>query len=243
MAGLNPGILVTRTLPGARASAARLTDLGYTAFIDPVLEVHCTGQGTPDLDGIQAVIVTSAHGVTAFVNLQNTRVLPLYCFAGASLEAANHAVYPGPLHTLTGNADELTAMVSDNLRPQNGAVLWVRGCHFAYDVTTALVTKGFAVREWEAYVTRPVKTFLPETIKAWHDDNITAALFHSARGAKTFLTLAGQADLSLGQISAFAISKEVAKSLVCAGFNAVHNAQTPSDTAIIETVLTHLPLK
>ncbi len=242
MGKLAPSILITRTEPGAKASAMRLTQAGYTAITSPVLQVQSSAHPAPDLDGVQCVIATSAHGVIFFAALPGADAVPLYCFAGASLEAALAGSIGDNVHTITANAEELTAMVQKERFPKGGAVLWVRGRHYAFDVKAALVTQGFAVREWEAYEAMAADALNPETKEAFRKGSIKAVLFHSARGAKVFLTLAQQENLPLGEIKAITISGEAAKPLGLAGFNAIHVAENPSEAAIMDAVSAHIPL-
>ncbi|MDQ7019428.1 MAG: uroporphyrinogen-III synthase [Robiginitomaculum sp.] len=236
------GVLITRTQPGAERTAATLRGLGYTALISPALTVCPSQNPTPALHDIQAIICTSAHGVVAIANASGARDLPLFCLAGGSVDMARERGVGGPLHADAITARVLSETIIETLAPDKGPVLWVRGRHFAFDMKAALTSQGFTVREWQGYEARPASALTKEASQAIRQGAIKAALFHSARGAKTFLALAQQSVLSLEKITAIAMSAEVAAGLENQGFFQVNRAIVPGEAAMIGALQSHLPL-
>jgi uroporphyrinogen-III synthase len=226
------GVLITRSLPGAKASAGRLIQNGYTPYIDPVLEIHSSQQTPPDLQNIQAVIATSANGVRAFLGQYKHCTLPLFCLSGASKDEASGGQYAGKIHTVPGNAQDLLALALKRLSPKNGPLLWVRGHHAAFDMEAALIKAGYAVQMWEAYAAWPTSALSEETQRAFTEGRINAVFFHSARGANGFARLARQSGVSLHHSVAIAISPEAAAPLQNCGFTKLHCAPAPSETAM-----------
>ncbi len=236
------GVLITRTQPGAERTAATLRGLGYTALISPVLTVCSSQNPAPPLYDIQAMISTSAHGVAAIAKAPGARDLPLYCLAGASVDTARQKGFNGPLHADAQTARELGETALKTLDPDKGPVLWVRGRHFAFDMKAALTSQGFTVREWQGYEAHPAGALTEEACQAIRQGVIKAALFHSARGAKTFLALARQSALDLAGITAIAMSAEIATGLENKGFLQVNRAIVPGEAAMIGALQSHLPL-
>jgi len=236
------GVLITRTQPGAKRTAATLRGLGYNALISPALSICASQNPAPALHDIQAIICTSAHGVAAIANAPGAKDLPLFCLAGASVDTAREKGFNGPLHASAITAQALGDTVLEALTPDKGPVLWGRGRHFAFDMKAALMSKGFTVREWQGYEARPANALTAEACKAIREGAIKAVLFHSARGAKTFLALAQQSALSLDKITAIAISAEVAAGLENQGFFQVNRAIVPDEAAMIAALQSHLPL-
>lgn len=243
MGGLGAKILVTRTLPGASVTAECLAKLGYAPLISPVLEIHASSHAKPDWQGLQAVIATSATGVDAIAGVPGAQDVPLFCFSGASFKAAKASAFSGGIREFSGNGEGLSQWICQQLSPKDGPVLWVRGRHFAFDVKAAMKAHGFDIREWEAYEARPVKALKPTIAEAMHKGQVKAVLFHSARGAQTFIGLAEQHGISLGGVKAIAVSDKAAKPLTDAGFADLHIAQVPNEDAMVLMLQKALPVR
>lgn len=237
------GVLITRTQPGAERTAATLRGLGYNPLISPVLTVCASQVPAPALHDIQAMISTSAHGVAAIANEPGARDLPLFCLAGASVDTAREKGFVGPVHASAITAQALSETILEILTPDKGPVLWVRGRHFAFDMKAALMSKGFMVREWQGYEARAASALTAAASQAIREGAIKVVLFHSARGARTFLALAQQSTLSLAKIAAIAISAEMAAGLENQGFSQVNRAIVPGEAAMIGALQSHLPIQ
>lgn len=74
MTGPPPRILVTRPRDDAEALAAELDQRGFPVMIQPMLEIRML-EGPPlDLDGVQALLFTSANGVRATAARTKARI-------------------------------------------------------------------------------------------------------------------------------------------------------------------------
>ena len=56
-------IWVTRTQPGANATAARLTAMGHAPLVQPVLKARPIANAVLDLSSIDALAFTSGHAI------------------------------------------------------------------------------------------------------------------------------------------------------------------------------------
>ncbi|PXA92809.1 uroporphyrinogen-III synthase, partial [Caulobacter sp. D5] len=85
-----PRVWITRARPGAEATAARLSALGFTPLIDPLLEVRDL-PWTANLAGVGALAFTSRNGVAAFARISGERGLPVFAVGDATAEVAAEA--------------------------------------------------------------------------------------------------------------------------------------------------------
>ncbi len=78
-------VLVTRPEEDASALAAALAARGFDALVEPMLSVAPAPGVTPplDLDGVQALLFTSANGVRALARLTERRDLPAFTVGDA----------------------------------------------------------------------------------------------------------------------------------------------------------------
>jgi len=239
--GLGAVVLVTRSQPGAGATAKRLEARGYGAVVSPVLRIAMHEQPKPALDGVQALIATSAHGVAALGAVPGAAALPLYCLAGASLATAHDHGLGGNIHPVRGDAAALGAKIAVLCDSQNGPLLWARGHHVAHDVGADLATRGFEVRSWQAYEARPARALDKKAVQALRDGAIKAVLVHSARGAQAFAALAAHHELSLDGLVIIAISARASAPFETIKGILVHVAASPAEDAIMQKLEAVLP--
>ncbi len=239
MAGI--GVLLTRTQPGTMQSARRLEQMGYRPLINPVLEVRPTAQKPPSLSGVQAIIASSANGISFLPMLNGAYDLPLFCLDGASLEKASALGMVGKIHTCDGDGEALARLVQEQISPEDGPLLWVHGRHIAFDIDMLLIQSGYQVHDWVAYETHPVSKLGDKTIKALRHKEIQVALFHSARGAKNFASLVRKQRIPAEHVTAIGISKKACEPLMGAAFSRVIYASVPNETSLLETLQQNCP--
>ncbi len=231
-------VLITRTAPGAAQTGARLSALGYVPIIAPMLVVTSTRQPVPALDGVQALIATSAHGVRAMATLPDAKNLPLFCLSGASANAATELGLAPRI--CDGGGQQLADFVIKALSPKRGAIMWVRGAHFAFDMAAKLTTTGFEVHAWEAYTANAQHMLGDMAERALRTASIKAVLFHSARGAAVFADITAGLGVELRAIKAIAISEQAAKPIADAGFGLVCHAAQSTEEALMRCVQQHI---
>lgn len=228
--------LVTRPLPEAEALARKLEARGIEAMIEPMLEIHFRGEAHGlDLEGVRALLVTSANGVRALARATVRREVPVFAVGEASARAAREAGFRS-VESARGDAPALVELVARRLKPAGGRLLHASGAHLARDLAGPLRAKGFEVRRQVLYETRPARAFSPGLAKAFQEGAIDFVLFFSPRSASTFASLVRKADLAGGlrRVDAFFLSPAVAEAAGALAWRGVWIAPRPEEEALLE---------
>ncbi len=198
-------LLLTRPRPQSEAFADVLAEAlpgRFRSVIAPVMEITAL-PGPVVLDGIAALVFTSANGVAQFTARTAVRRLPAYCVGEITAEAARAAGFTA--HSADGDVVALAQLVVARLRPQDGPLLHVRGIHAAGDLAGALAVHGFEVRGAPLYDQRtcPIGGEACGMLAAGEIRVVTA---FSPRSARLFAAQAGAGAWPLGDATAVALS-------------------------------------
>lgn len=178
-------IVITRALPDADDSAARVNARGGEAIVAPLLHIIPMGYDT-NVEGAQALIFTSIAGVRAFPDAQRMRALRVLTVGDATAAAARAAGF-ADVHSADGDAAALAKLAAAVLAPEDGPLVHIRGTHVAGDVAGQLEASGFRVDRRIAYTAAIAPALPPTLTQAWD-----VALFYSARAAEAFHSLGGE---------------------------------------------------
>lgn len=168
-------VWVTRTRPGAEATARRLRRLGHTALVQPLLAAEAVGAGPIDLSGVAALAFTSGQAVAAFAARSPERSLPVFTVGAATARRARAAGF-ARVEALGGDVGAMAPLLA--ARAGGGLVLHLAAAQPAGDLAGDLARRGAAVRTEVVYRTiarRPSERFLKRLA------DLDAALIHSAR--------------------------------------------------------------
>jgi uroporphyrinogen-III synthase len=209
-------VWITRARPGAEATAARLTDLGYTPLIAPLLEVRPV-KAEIDLIDIDALAFTSINAVSAFAALSPARDRPVFTVGDATARAATEAGFAS-VRSADGDLTALAALIRAD--GKGLTLLHPAAAQPAGDIA-ALVGDAAHVRTVAVYET--VETDA-RPVEAWH-----AVLIHSPRAARA---LASAAPDVAGRL-ACAISEAAATPLAPLVFAEVRIAAAPTEDALL----------
>jgi uroporphyrinogen-III synthase len=226
------GILLTRPAEDAAASAAVLAEHGFDPVVAPLLEVDVRNE-TPQLSGVQALLITSANGIRAFARHSAQRDLPVFAVGDASARTARDLGFAN-VRSAAGEVDDLAALVRRELRPQAGRLLHPAGSAVAGDLAAQLSRSGFAVRRYVAYAARPARE-LPDAARfALTDGSLFAVLLYSPRTATIFRDLVEKAGLAseCRFLEALCLSDAVAAALKPLNFIAVKVAERPEQDSL-----------
>jgi uroporphyrinogen-III synthase len=168
-----PLVWITRSEPGASATARRLEAMGWTPLVAPLLEARPLDTEI-DLAGIAALAFTSAQGVRAFATLSDGR-LPAFAVGDATAEAARAAGF-ADVRSADGDVAALTNLIA---QANPGPILHAGALHPAGDLVGDLTARGLTARAVALYDTvavdaAPALTQLPR---------IAAVLVHSPKAA------------------------------------------------------------
>jgi len=224
--------LVTRPRADADAVARALEARGLEVMVEPLLDITPVPGATVDLNGVQAILVTSANGVRALANTVARRDLPVWAVGEATAAEARRVGF-GRVESAGGDVESLAALVAARVDPTAGTLLHASGHDLAGELASLLLGRGFAVRRAVLYDARPVKSFSPALIEALRGRTLDLALFFSPRTAATFVRLARSAGLDGAAVRAYALSAAVAGALASLPWQTVRVAERPTQEALL----------
>src|SRR5690349_18217460 len=97
-------VLVTRPLDDSIETATRLAAQGHESVITPLLSVRFLEGEALSLDGVQAVLATSANGIRALVRRTARRDVPVFAVGRQSAEEARVAGFSDVRNAEGGSA-------------------------------------------------------------------------------------------------------------------------------------------
>lgn len=212
MTGAGRRILVTRPAEDAEPLIRCLADRGYEAIPEPMLTMRWLDGPEPELDGVQALLFTSANGVRAYARRTSRRDRPAYAVGDATAAAARAAGF-ARVESAAGDVYALASLVAARCAPDAGPLLHVAGTVVAGDLAGALVAAGFTVRREALYEAVAATALGPESVRALSEGGVGGALFFSPRTARSFVRLLAEAGLDdhLRTVEALCLSPAVAE--------------------------------
>ena len=239
---MGPLALLTRPRPDSETLAALLRDRGVGSLIEPVINIHPLDDiQLPDLNKMQALLLTSANGVRALAQLlgppPEARHIALLAVGAASAGAARQLGFQNVV-SAGGNVDSLVALARARLNPARGPLLHVAGTKVAGDLAAILESHGFYVQRERIYEARARAQLSPEAQYALTDSQIDMVLFFSPRSARTFakLSCAAAVDSALAQVTAICLSAAVAEAASGVTWRRVRIAREPEKAALLDEV-------
>ncbi|MGH7101738.1 MAG: uroporphyrinogen-III synthase [Acetobacteraceae bacterium] len=225
-------ILITRPEPGASATAARLTRLGFRPVLAPLLTIRRRAPGLPAAARLQAALVASTQALPALTAAH--RGVPLYVVGDATAEAARGLGFE-MVTSAAGDAAGLATLVAAACRPAAGPLLLAAGAGRGEELAAALRGAGFAVIRRSVYAALPVAKLPGAAHASLSDGRLAAALFFSGETAATFARLVGAAGLSaaLAPVEAITIGPAAAAALRPLPFRSVRVAVRPTEEAVL----------
>jgi uroporphyrinogen-III synthase len=229
-------ILITRPEPDASRTGARLTALGHSVLIDPLLTLEPAAIGSVPGGPFAAVAATSANALRVARKLdaiEPLRSLPLFAVGAHTGEAARAAGF-ATVTVADGDATALARLLLERMQP-GSRVLHLAGAHRAQDLAPTLATGGITVVTLVVYRMRPAKEFSAAVVAALSASAIDAALHYSPRSAATFVALIEKQGLSMAarRLRHLCLSAAVAEPLRSLGA-AAEVAARPDEAALIE---------
>jgi uroporphyrinogen-III synthase len=215
-------IWITRSQPGADATAARLRERGFEPVVRPVLEAQTLEDIALDLTGIDALAFTSGAAITAFARLSPRRDLAVFTVGDATATLAR-AMGFAEVRSAGGDAAALASAIA--AAPQRPSLVLHPGAEEpAADLASMLAQAGVAARAQAVY--RTVATELDRTPEA-----IDAVLLHSPKAAHIVAALVSRGQAV--RMVAFAVSPAVAEPLRGTGFAALAVAPHPDEPSLL----------
>jgi uroporphyrinogen-III synthase len=226
-------VLITRPREDALSLARELAEIGVDALIEPLLTIDYH-DSPPRLAGVQALLMTSANGVRAFVRLSNERTLPLFAVGDATAGTAAEADFEN-VFSAAGDVAALAELVAAKCDPNAGELLHVAGSRVAGDLGGALAAAGFKYRRAVLYAARKAESLTTEARDALRAGGLAGIVLYSPRTARTFAELVRAAGLeeTLADTYAFCLSPAVADALSGLAWRKLAVARRSEQTAMI----------
>jgi len=228
-------VLVTRPLDDSRDTATRLLQLGHESIIAPLLEIRFHDGGDIALDGVQAVLVTSANGIRALARRTTRRDVSVYAVGRQSAEDARTLGFTD-IRNAEGGSDALATAAAGWADPKQGGLLHISGTDVAGNLAGTLEALGFTVRHETLYDAVQVTTLPEAAAEALKQDTLDAVLIFSARSAEAFVTCVQRASLEshCRRLTAIAISPAAAAPLIVLSFKAVKTPAHPNQDEMLK---------
>jgi len=234
-----PGLraLITRPREEAESLTVALAIRGIEAIVEPLMEIHWQIPGTLDLDGVQAILCTSANGVRALARVSGERRVPLLAVGDATAARARAEGFES-VQSAGGDLGDLARLAAARLRPQDGPLLHVAGNVVAGDLAGLLRARGFTVEGRVLYEARAAGALSPAAVDSLQAGAIAFALFFSPRTAAIFAKLAGDAGVGecCARVTAVSISGAADAALAGLPWRDRRIAERPNQPALLDAL-------
>ncbi|HEY1505881.1 MAG TPA: uroporphyrinogen-III synthase [Stellaceae bacterium] len=232
-------VLVTRAEGDAEKLAARLAERGHHSVIENLMTIRFRPEAArgigPFLDGVQALLFTSANGVRAFAEATPLRDFRVFAVGDATAAASRVAGF-AEVASAGGAVDDLAKLVIGRLKPRAGALFHAAASVTAGDLQGLLEAAGFSVRRAALYDAVAAEWLSDATRDALARRDIDAALFFSPRNAATFVRLATGLEEGCKHMVAVALSSAVAEKLAPLPWRRIAVAAAPNEPALLATL-------
>ncbi len=234
-----PGLraLVTRPREDAESLIAALASRAIEALVEPLMEIHCQVPEALDLNGVQAILCTSANGVRALARASGERRVPLLAVGDATAARARAEGFDR-VESAAGDVGDLARLAAARLRPQNGPLLHVAGNVVAGDLAGLLRAQGFTVERRILYEARAAAALSPAAVDSLRAGAIAFALFFSPRTAAIFARLADVAGVTecCAKVTALSISGAADAALAGLPWHDRRIAERPNQPALLDAL-------
>ncbi|HTW35526.1 MAG TPA: uroporphyrinogen-III synthase [Rhizomicrobium sp.] len=227
-------VLVTRPRDDAEETAAKLAARGHQAVIAPLLDIRIRAGGDIALDGVQAVLVTSANGIRALATRTRRRDVKVLAVGAQSANTARELGF-ADVDDAGGDAQALAALAIANLDAKRGALFHASGAETRGNLAETLSARGFSIRNEMLYDAVAANALPPDAQNALAQGTLDAALFFSPRTARIFSDLVTKAKLidACRVLRAWCISEAAASELRAIPFRELGVAAEPNQDALL----------
>ncbi len=230
-------VMVTRPREDADALAQALAERGFDPVLEPLMSIDYIAGPPLDLDGVQALLATSANGVRAFARRDQRRHLPVYAVGDASASAAAEAGF-ATVNSASGDVAALADLVRGRLDADGGDVVHVAGSRLAGDLAGMLAGHGFTCRRDVLYEAHPSRALSAGAVRDLEGGALDGVVFFSPRIAAVFAGLVREAGLegTVGLLAAFCLSPAVAGEARALSWDRVVIAGRPEQDSLLRAI-------
>jgi uroporphyrinogen-III synthase len=229
-------LLVTRPEPDASREAEALTRRGHEPVLAPLLTIKFMTSVPVQLDGAQALLVTSRNALRALAahpRRDAALTLPLFAVGEATAREAQALGFTDVTIGL-GTGAELAELVLSEAKPEQGPLVHLAGDTLAFDLKRALEAGGLSVRQPVLYRAVPAASLPEEASRLLKAGRLDGAILMSPRTAKTFAALLSEAGAltEAKSLVCYCLSQAVAEAVAALGL-AVRVAPRPREEDVL----------
>ena len=229
-------VMITRPRSDADRLADLFVPLGIRSLVEPMFDIE-TLPTSLDLEGAQAILITSANGARALSEASDRHELPVLA-VGKQSAATARALGFRDVAAAEGDVAALADLVRRKLNPTAGKLVHVAGTVVTGDLSGTLEKYGYNVNRVALYEARPVSALSPAGATALTENTLDGVLFFSPRTVHTFVRLVGEAELAsnLMGVTAYCLSPAVAGAASQLSWREIRTAARTDQTAMIDLV-------
>lgn len=228
-------LLLTRPEAESQSLRGKLQAMGHAVDTAPMLAIRQKHDVPVSLEGVTALLFTSANGVRAFAEaVPQRRDLTVYAVGPASALAAQAAGFTR-VEAAGGDVDLLAQLVRARHSAAAGALLHAAGSARAGDLQAMLQQDGYDVRRVVLYDAETAIDLPPAVAGRFAAQGYDGVLFFSPRTAATFVNLVQAAGIGGGAAvaTAYCLSDNVAREAAMLPWAAVKVAQSPGEADLV----------
>ena len=228
-------VLITRPNEDAARFAELVRARGHQALCASLLSVRLFDGPELTLEGVGAVVATSANGVRAFARRAVRRDLPLFAVGPQTAEAARLAGF-GRIECADGDAATLAAAAANWIKPEDGVLLHAASADNEGRLKVLLAEEGFTVDVQVLYEVVAIQALPDKAREAIVNGPLDAVIVFSPRSAQALRDCIARAKLSAAckRMAAICISRGAAEALAPLKFREVAVAARPNQDALLD---------
>ncbi|HSA80584.1 MAG TPA: uroporphyrinogen-III synthase [Geminicoccaceae bacterium] len=219
-------VLITRPRADAAVLAQKLEARGHEVMVEPLLTIVPLTDAVPAVNGVQAILLTSANAVAALRGTDPR--LPVFVVGEATARAAREQGCQ-QVQVAAGDAASLADLIVARCRPSDGALLHLCGAQVRPGLAEPLEAAGFPLRRQVVYRAVAASALSTSAIAAIRSRAIDAVLLFSPRTASILVALIARHELCgcLGRTEAICLSAAVAQPCRSLQWKAIRIAARP----------------
>lgn len=205
-------VLVTRSSQEIQREIAALNLRGHKAISSPLLQIKPIEGPQINLEGSQAILISSRAGVRALAKVSKERKIPVFTVGDSTADVALDLGYKR-VESAHGDSKDLLVLSRRRLIKGAGKIFIASGADVVEDLEEHLEKDGFEVERrilYEASLVDNLSAYAEKCIRA---RKIDVVLFFSARTADSFVKIVIKSNLeeACSTMNAVCLSERVAK--------------------------------
>jgi uroporphyrinogen-III synthase len=224
-------VLITRAIEDGEETARQLSARGHQPLVAPLLTVRFLDGPEIGLEGVQAILATSANGVRALARRTGRRDVALFAVGPQTAGEAQARGFQ-TVKSANGDVHALALAASCWAEPGKGALLHVAG--EGNDGRLIESLPEFTIRQEILYAVSPAEKMPQEAADALRQGRLDAALFYSPRSAAAFKDCILAEQFSVERLVAASISAATARALMPLIFRDTRIAARPNQAALLK---------